>query len=54
MMTELKNICVLNVNGKASNWDAWIEKFGAKATKRGYKINEVTVKMTWSGMNSPN
>ena len=36
-MTELKTVHVIKFNGKASNWDAWNEKFGAKATRRGYK-----------------
>ena len=36
MTTELKTIRALEFNEKASNWDAWNEKLGAKAKKRGY------------------
>ena len=34
--TEKKNR-ILEFNWKVSSWDAWNEKFGAKAKRRGYK-----------------
>ena len=41
MTTELKTIRILEFNGNVSNWDAWNEKFGAKAKKRGYKYKKL-------------
>jgi hypothetical protein len=35
--SEIKSICVLEFNGKTSDWEGWSEKFKARAKRKGYK-----------------
>ena len=37
MATELRSLRVIPFDGKPRNWDAWSEKIGAKARRRGWK-----------------